>query len=81
LLVLIKTIRRCSFAPGYTGLFRARTNFDDSKTVIEIVQKVAETMAVIEEFNQSMIVLVFQKCMKMQINGQTDGPSSSLRQN
>jgi hypothetical protein len=28
-----------------------------------------------------MIVLVFQKCMKMQINGQTDGPSSSLRQN
>ncbi|WP_339920074.1 energy-dependent translational throttle protein EttA [uncultured Flavobacterium sp.] len=42
------------FAPGYTvGYLEQEPILDDSKTVIEIVREgVAETMAVLEEFNQ-----------------------------
>jgi sulfate-transporting ATPase len=42
------------FAPGYTvGYLEQEPIIDDSKTVIEIVREgVAETMAVLEEFNQ-----------------------------
>jgi sulfate-transporting ATPase len=42
------------FAPGYTvGYLEQEPLLDDSKTVIEIVREgVAETMAVLEEFNQ-----------------------------
>ena len=42
------------FAPGYTvGYLEQEPQLDDSKTVIEIVQEgVAETMAVLEEYNQ-----------------------------
>jgi ATPase subunit of ABC transporter with duplicated ATPase domains len=53
LLGLTKLPRRCSFA-GYTvGYLEQEPIIDDSKTVIEIVREgVAETMAVLEEFNQ-----------------------------
>jgi ATP-binding cassette ChvD family protein len=42
------------FAPGYTvGYLEQEPQLDDSKTVLEIVQEgVAETMAVLEEYNQ-----------------------------
>jgi energy-dependent translational throttle protein EttA len=42
------------FAPGYTvGYLEQEPQLDDSKTVIEIVREgVAETMAVLEEYNQ-----------------------------
>jgi sulfate-transporting ATPase len=42
------------FAPGYTvGYLEQEPQLDDDKTVIEIVREgVAETMAVLEEFNQ-----------------------------
>ncbi|WP_395052453.1 energy-dependent translational throttle protein EttA [Flavobacterium sp.] len=42
------------FQPGYTvGYLEQEPNLDDSKTVIEIVKEgVAETMAVLDEFNQ-----------------------------
>jgi ATPase subunit of ABC transporter with duplicated ATPase domains len=51
------------FAPGYTvGYLEQEPLLDDSKTVIEIVREgVAETMAVLEEFNQINDSLVFQK--------------------
>jgi ATPase subunit of ABC transporter with duplicated ATPase domains len=51
--VLIKP-RMLFFAPGYTvGYLEQEPLLDDSKTVIEIVREgVAETMAVLEEFNQ-----------------------------
>jgi ATPase subunit of ABC transporter with duplicated ATPase domains len=44
----------CCFAPGYTVGYLEQELLDDSKTVIEIVREegVAETMAVLEEFNQ-----------------------------
>jgi hypothetical protein len=49
-----KTIRVMLFCTRlYCWVFRARAATDDSKTVIEIVREgVAETMAVLEEFNQ-----------------------------
>jgi ATP-binding cassette ChvD family protein len=42
------------FAPGYTvGYLEQEPQLDDTKTVLEIVQEgVAETMAVLEEYNQ-----------------------------
>jgi ATP-binding cassette ChvD family protein len=42
------------FAPGYTvGYLEQEPQLDDSKTVLEIVQEgVAETMAVLDEYNQ-----------------------------
>jgi ATPase subunit of ABC transporter with duplicated ATPase domains len=49
-----KTIRVMLFFAGYTvGYLEQEPLLDDSKTVIEIVREgVAETMAVLEEFNQ-----------------------------
>jgi ATPase subunit of ABC transporter with duplicated ATPase domains len=49
----IKLSRWCSFALGYTVVLEQEPILDDSKTVIEIVKRgVAETMAVLDEFNK-----------------------------
>jgi hypothetical protein len=42
----------------YCWLFRAEPILDDTKTVLEIVQGAAETMAVLAEYKVLMICLV-----------------------
>jgi hypothetical protein len=67
---LIKIIKEMFFTPGYTvGYLEQEPILDDSKTVIEIVREgVAETMAVLDEFNKINDGLWFYlKFMKMPI--------------
>jgi len=55
------------FQPGYTvGYLEQDPQLDENKTVIEIVREgVAETMAVLDEFNKINDSLDFLRYMKM----------------